>query len=91
MKINFAHVRHPSTSGGYINFAVFEARSRSGTSGNSSVLSNLTRQARAQGLRIDQSALAYSENGRIRYFGDSNLVNFLSRSGLPHWTHTIDA
>lgn len=90
MKINFAHVRHPSTSGGDINFAVFEARSQNGSAGNDAALASLTMKARAQGLRIDQSALAYSQNGRIQFYGDRNLVDFLSRSGLPRWTHTID-
>lgn len=30
MQINFAHLREQSTTGGWINFAVFDARSTSG-------------------------------------------------------------
>lgn len=91
MQINFAHLRQPAVSGGWVNFAVFDARSSSGTSSaNSALLEQLTDQARANRLRVDQSALAYSEGGRIRFFGSKHLVEFLSRSGLPRWTHTLN-
>ena len=92
MKINLAHLREPSTSGGWIDFAIFDAQSNSGTnSDNDTLLHQLTVKARASGLKIDQSALAYSQNGRIRFYGDKNLVDYLSRSGVPRWTHQIDA
>lgn len=91
MKINLAHIREQSTSGGWIDFAVFDAKSTSGgDSGKATLLSQLTVKARASGLKIDQSALAYSENGRIQFYGTKNLVDYLSRSGLPQWTHEID-
>lgn len=91
MKINVAHLRERSTSGGWIDFAVFDARSRSGNnSDNSELLAQLTAQARVAGLKIDQSALAYSQNGRIKFYGSKNLVDYLSRKGIPHWTHEID-
>ena len=92
MKISFAHLRERSTSGGWINFAVFGAKSNSGSdSDNDMVLSELTAKTRRAGLKIDQSALAYSYNGRVRFYGSKNLVNYLSKSGVPTWTHTIDA
>lgn len=91
MKIKLAHLRERSTSGDWINFAVFEAKSTSGTdSGNNTLLFQLEREARAAGLRVDQSALAFMQNGRIQFYGDKNLVNYLSRIGVPQWTHTID-
>jgi hypothetical protein len=90
VKINFAHIRHPSTSGGFINFAVFGANARNGSSGNPAVLADLTRRAQASGLRIDQSALAYMQNGQMKLFGDQQLVKFLSGNGVPNWTHSID-
>lgn len=91
MRINFAHIRHPSTSGGFIDFAVFDARaSNNTTSANQAALNQLTLAARSAGHKIDQSAIAFSEGGRLRFFGDKNLVDFLSRSGLPRWTHWID-
>jgi hypothetical protein len=90
MKINLAHLRERSTSGGWINFVVFDAKSSSGDSGNPTLLAQLTARARASGLRVDQSALAYSQHGRIRFYGTKTLVDYLSRSGVPGWTHTID-
>jgi len=91
MRINYAHLRERSTSGGWINFAVFEARSTSGTaSANAEVLARLTNKARAAGHKIDQSALAFQEHGRIKFFGDKKLVEYLSKMGVPSWTHTIN-
>ncbi|NOT15293.1 MAG: hypothetical protein HOP21_06880 [Methylotenera sp.] len=90
MKINLAHLRERSTSGGWINFAVFDAKSISGDSGNSTLLAQLTAKARVSGLKVDQSALAYNYNGQIRFYGTKTLVDYLARSGVPGWTHTID-
>ena len=89
MKINVAHLRDRSTSGGWIDFAIFDAKPSSG--GNDALLAQLTQKARAAGLKVDQSALAYRQGGRTRYFGSKNLVDHLSRSGVPRWTHKIDA
>ena len=91
MSINFAHLRERSTSGGWINFAVFDARSASGTdSGNGELLSQLEQRVRELGLRVDQSSLACRKNGRMQFYGDKNLVGYLSRNGVPRWTHRID-
>lgn len=91
MRINYAHLRERSTSGGWIDFAVFEARSTSGTeSANAEILTRLTNKARAAGQKIDQSALAFQEHGRIKFFGDIKLVEYLSKTGVPRWTHTIN-
>ena len=90
MQINFAHLRERSTSGGDINFAVFEASSNSNSStAKSAVLADLTVRARRSGLRVDQSALAFMENGRLRFYGSKNLVDYLARGWIPHWTHTL--
>lgn len=92
MKINLAHIRARAANGGYIDFAVFDARSSGGgETANSQLLAQLTSRAEASGLKVDQSALAYNENGRIRFFGSKNLVDHLAKIGLPNWTHTIDA
>jgi len=91
MRINFAHIRHPAAVGGYVDFAVFEARSSSGIqSDNAAVLARLTMKARASGLKVDQSALAFADGGQVRFYGSPPLVEFLSKSGLPRWTHHID-
>lgn len=89
MKINMAHLRERSTTGGWINFAVFDAKSTTGN--NSGLLQQLTMQARASGLKIEQSALAFTSGGRIQFFGDRNLVSYLSNHGIPRWTHQLDA
>ena len=86
-----AHLRERSTSGGWIDFAVFDARSTTGTAAdNAGLLAQLTASARASGLKVDQSALAFVENGRPKFYGDRNLVDHLSTAGVPRWTHTVD-
>lgn len=92
MRINLAHLRERAANGGWINFAVFDARSSSGSqSDNARLLAQLTARARASNLRVEQSALAFSSGGRTQFFGSPPLVDYLSRNGLPGWTHTIDA
>ncbi|WP_313509067.1 hypothetical protein [Stenotrophomonas geniculata] len=87
MKINLAHLRERSTSGGWIDFVVFDAKSTNGD--NEGLLAHLTDEAIRSGLSVDQSALAYRQNGRIQFFGSKNLVAYLSKSGVPRWTHSI--
>lgn len=88
MKINMAHLRERSTSGSWINFAIFDAKSTNGD--NDGLLHQLTQSARAAGLQVDQSALAFKSGGRIRFYGDKNLVAYLAKVGIPRWTHQID-
>jgi hypothetical protein len=91
MQINVAHRRERATTGGWIDFAVFDAKSSSESdSDNDKLLSQLTVKARMAGLKIDQTALAYSYNGSIRFYGSKQLVDYLSHSGVPGWTHKID-
>lgn len=91
MRINFAHLRERAQSGGWVNFCVFDARSSSGTStDNSQLLARLTARARASNLHVDQAALAFTSSGRLQFFGSPPLINFLSKSGLPRWTHHIN-
>lgn len=91
MNVNFAHLRERAQAGGWINFAVFDARSSSGTSAdNSKLLAQLTVRARAASLRVDQAALAFMNAGRLQFFGSPPLVEYLSRNGLPGWTHNIE-
>ena len=60
MKVNFAHIRERAQNGGWINFAVFDARSSSGSrDDNSQLLAQLTAKARGANLRVDQAALAF--------------------------------
>ena len=91
MNINLAHVRERSVHGGWINFVVFEADATDRTaSGRARVLAGLTLKARANRLKVDQAAIAFVENGKIHFYGDPNLVDYLSKSGVPRWTHKLD-
>jgi len=91
MKVNLAHLRERARSGGWINFAVFDARSPSGTNDdNAHLLAQLISKARASNLQIDQAALAYMAGGRVQFFGSPPLVEYLSKGGIPGWTHTIN-
>lgn len=91
MRINFAHLRERAQSGGWINFCVFDAKSISGSnSDNSHLLAQLTSRARASDMRVDQAALAFTSGGRLQFFGSPPLVDFLSRNGLPGWTHHLE-
>ncbi len=91
MKVNFAHIREHAQNGGWINFAVFDARSSSGTQDdNSRLLAQLTAKARGANLRVYQAALAFMSGGRLQFFGSPPLADFLSRSGLPGWTHSLN-
>lgn len=91
MRINLAHLKERARSGGWISFAVFDARSTTGDSTeNSKLLAQLTVRARAASLRVDQAALAFMSGGRLQFFGSPPLVEFLSKNGLPGWTHSID-
>lgn len=90
MQINFAHMRERATNGSWINFAVFETRATvNSESANAQALAQLTAKARRAGYQVDQSALAFTENGNVRYYGSKNLVNYLVNSWMPHWTHTM--
>lgn len=88
MKINMAHLRERATGGGWVNFAVFDAKATNGD--NDGLLAQLTARARASGLQVDQSALAYTSGGRLRFHGNRNLVSYLAKGWHPVWTHTLD-
>lgn len=85
MTIKLAHLRHQG-----IDFAVFDADARVGTdAARREALADLVGAARAHGLKVDKAALAFREGGRTVFWGTPDLVRFLSRSGVPSWTHTI--
>lgn len=80
-KIRMAHVRIQG-----IDVAVFQANAADNTdSGRADVLADLTAAARAQGLRVQKSALAYGN----RFYGTPDLVRYLANGGGIRWTHTL--
>lgn len=72
---------------------MFEAWSKSGTNSDKNLLlSQLVIKAKSSGLKVDQSALAFKQQGRIRFYGDTNLVKYLSnKGGVPQGTHKLSA
>jgi hypothetical protein len=88
MRIRLAHLRDQG-----INFAVFAADAPTHTRGDRDIaLRDLTSKARAAGLRVDKAALAFTEHGRLTFYGTPDLVRYLSqRGGAPRWTHWIEA
>jgi hypothetical protein len=85
MTIRFAHLR---TQG--IDFAVFECDAPSRTQHDrEKLLADLVDRARTKGLKIEKAALTYRHGSREEFFGSSDLVAFLSRTGVPQWTHTL--
>lgn len=87
MKVQLAHLRDQG-----MDFAVFDADAKHRTrQARSKLLADLTRSAVASGLRVQKSALAFNEGGRVKFFGPPDLVDYLtSFGGVPRWTHTLD-
>jgi hypothetical protein len=84
--INMAHLRVQG-----IDFAVFDADARSHMDRDRSrLLDRLTKCARSTGMRIQKSALAYQENGELRFFGTPDLVQFLVANPYIEWTHRLN-
>lgn len=91
MRINFAHLRESSTTGGYIDFAVFEADANTHRNQDRNrLLMQLANSARRNGLKVDKAALAFEENGNVIFYGAPDLVDYLSNRGVPNWTHHLD-
>jgi hypothetical protein len=85
MQIRVAHLRAQG-----IDFAVFDADARSRLdSDRAELLLQLTAAARANGLKVDKSALAFRQGSQTRFYGTPDLVRFLANSGILRWTHTI--
>jgi hypothetical protein len=90
-QIELAHIRERTVNGQYIDFAVLNANAADRTdSARNRLLSELSMRARNAGLKVDAAALAYEENGRVRFYGSKNVVEYLSRGGVPHWNKTLN-
>jgi hypothetical protein len=71
--------------------AIFDADATSQTSdARARLLAQLSTRARAAGLRVDKSALAFAEFGRPTFYGAPDLVKYLSTAGYPGRTNTIN-
>ena len=88
MKVPLAHVGIQG-----IDCAVFGADARIPTTqARSDLLARLAMRARASGLAVAKRALAFRQGGRLTFFGDDDLVRYLSNNWLAlRWTHEITA
>jgi hypothetical protein len=85
MKIKVAHVNIQGH-----NCLICDANARDGTDrARNALLVQLVAAARANNLRVEKSALVYSEHGHPKSIGTPDLVNYLANNGLPRWTHTL--
>ena len=85
MQINIAHLNIQGQS-----CLVCDANARDNTdTARSRLLARLVAAARTQNLRVDQSALAYSEYDRLKFYGTPDLVDHLANNMPPSWTHTL--
>jgi hypothetical protein len=71
-----------------VDFAVFNALSTTGD--NAGLLDELTFRVRNTGCKVDQSALAFKEGGRIKFYGTPTLVDFLSKNGVPQCNKVLE-
>lgn len=89
MRINFAHLSSPSTTGRNVSFAIFEAKANN-DSLRDTFLNQLTNLARQNDLRVESAALVYSENGQMKYWGDEFAVSYLKARGIPAMTNYME-
>lgn len=87
MKVRLAHLQQQG-----INFVVFDADATDHTdSSRATLLSQLVMKARISGLKVEKAALAFSQHGRLGFYGSKDLVKLLvSASFAGPWTHEID-
>ncbi|MCA9488989.1 MAG: hypothetical protein KC621_03680 [Myxococcales bacterium] len=87
-KIPLAHVNIQG-----IDCAIFGADARIPTNqARGALLAGLTSRARMAGLAVSKRALAFSQGGRLTFFGDRDLVAYLtSNAWAVSWTHEIEA
>jgi len=91
MKINMAHFRQETSNGDFMDFAIFDAKSESGSeSDNLKLLHDLTNNARSNKFKVDQAVLVFKVDDEIRFYGSTELAKYLSKVGFPKWTHQID-
>ena len=76
-----------------VNCVIFDADARVPTNqSRNALLTQLTARAQAAGLAVAKGALAFSQGGRIAFYGDHDLVRYLSNNpSAPRWTHEIAA
>ncbi len=86
-----AHFRQETSNGDFMDFAIFDAKSESGTENdNLKLLNDLSQHARLNKLKVDQAVLVFKVDEQIRFYGSTELAKYLAKVGFPKWTHEID-
>ena len=86
-----AHLRQETSNGDFMDFAIFDARSESGSEAdNLTLLNELSENARKNNFKVDQAVLVFKIDDEIRFYGSTELAKYLSKVGFPKWTHQID-
>ncbi len=86
-----AHFRQETSNGDFMDFAIFDAKSESGTEkDNLKLLNDLSHHVRLSNLKVDQAVLFFKEDEQIRFYGSTELARYLAKVGFPKWTHEID-
>lgn len=91
MRIEFAHLRERSTSGQYVDFAVFYSKADSNTaSAKDAWLARLISAANNSGRKVEVGALVYEEHGQVKSWGHQFVLDYLSKKGAPRPNYYID-
>lgn len=91
MRIEFAHFQELSTTGHYVDFAVFHAKANSNTdSARDAWLAQLIIAANSSGRKVDVGALVYEDFGQIKTWGHPFVLDYLSKRGVPRPNYYVE-
>lgn len=91
MRIDLAHLREQSTTGQWVDFAVFFAKTNEDTDeARGTLLSQLIVAANQADRRVEAGALVYEQYNQIRWWGHPFVVDYLNKRGVPRPTHSIE-
>lgn len=90
-EVQLAHFRQQTATGQFVDFAIFDAKTESGSEEDNLELLNglILKAIELENLKIDQAALMFEKNGEVRFYGSNDLVNYISKVGFKKWTHTL--
>lgn len=90
MAVNFSYFRRHTTKRRWRNLAVFvitKAQQLNRTPYQ--VLSELSALVKSENMLIDDSLLIVLDGGKNCLYGDNSLVDLVSHTGVPRFTHRI--
>lgn len=89
-RIEFAHLRAPSTTGHMVDFAIFHARANVDTDeARQEWLNQLVFAARSIGRNVEAAALVYKDGSRIKWWGDPFAVDYINKRGIPRSNYYV--